>query len=79
MTLGEAHLAAPSDRWPNSVSANIPHGSPHLCFLQHSPYRLCYDGVTHAYASTVKEREEAGWILSRSWIRSSPSCASGAA
>src|SRR5215831_3190415 len=30
-----------------------PHVSPHLCFLQHSPSRLCYDGVAHTHASSV--------------------------
>ena len=37
------------------------------------------DGVARTHASIAQNREDTGWILSRWWIRSLRSCASGAA
>src|SRR5215468_3741162 len=50
-----------------------------LGFRQHSPRRLCYDGVASTHGGQAPGREEARWTLSRSWIRRSRSCASAAA
>jgi hypothetical protein len=38
--------------------------------LQHNPYHLCYDERTLVHGGSAPGREDTGWTLSRSWIRS---------
>jgi hypothetical protein len=45
------------------------------CFSKHtsppaSPYHLCYDERTQEHGGSAPGREDTGWTLSRSWIRS---------
>jgi len=47
--------------------------------LQHHPCHLCYDERTQMHGGSAPGREETGWTLSRSWIKSLPSCASAVA
>src|SRR5712691_6039409 len=54
---------------PNTVTPDIAYVSPYLCFLQHSLFRLCYDGVAYAHTDRAPGREETRWTLSRFWIR----------
>jgi hypothetical protein len=54
------------------------------CFYRHtsppaSLLSLCYDERTHVHGGSAPDREDTGWTLSRSWIRSLSFCASAVA
>ena len=43
----------------------IKHAPPPLCFLQHPPSCLWYDGDAHGSSDRASGKEETGWTLSR--------------
>jgi hypothetical protein len=61
--------ACRSDRSPNSVTTDITHSFPSLCFFQHEP--LAYAMMESRMDVEAKHQPEGetGWTLSRSWIR----------
>ena len=78
MILEEEPLASPCDASPNSVTPDIPHGLPPLCFYQPVP-RYTMMKAAHAHIGATTDREDMEWALSRWWIKRWRSCASGAA
>jgi len=54
------------------------HVSPYLCFLQHPPCRCAIMESRMLTQPNAREGEEVADFVA-SWIRSSPSCASGVA
>src|SRR5215217_7626357 len=50
---------------PNSVTFYNRGVSQPLCFLQHFPWRLCYDGAAHGQTGRARGREETVWTSSR--------------